>query len=318
MISHQLLDNYFKNKSTEAERLEVEAYLAGADHSLLDEFLMEKWRQAKETPSAGVVPPVITLPVKTRWLSLKWAAAIAGIMVLSSVVYYMRSHSAANTYTNTVAARKWLEMSNSGKGVRSVKMSDGTRIWLNRNSILRYPDDYNTQARDVELIGEAYFEVARQTDKPFRVHTALVTTTVLGTAFNVSAFTRDDTAIRISLLEGKVAVTAGEQQRLLTPGMLVNYEDHQLQGAIKDSSVSNTTAWLKDKIYFNNTTLKEVCRRLSWQYGDKIHVSGDAAAHRISGVFSTSDDLKTIIEAISYIHKLQVTRKPGEYQISKQ
>lgn len=321
MITKQLLDRYFKQQCSAEERITVEAYLQGTDHTLLDEFLHGKWGEAAAGPTIQVVPPAIELPSRTkvRYMGLKWAAVFTGMLMLSAAAYFLFLTTGKKTPVNPIARQQWKELNNHGNDIRSVVMGDGTRIWLNKNAVLRYPDNYNEASRDVELIGEAYFEVAQNSSLPFRVHTAHVTTTALGTAFNISAFTRQDTAICISLLEGKVAVASADSNdtQVLTPGMAVNFEGSNMQEAITDSAVFNATGWMKDKIYFNNATLKEVCRRLSWQYDEKVIAKGNAGQQRISGMFNTSDDFKTIIAAITYVHKLQVKYTPEGCTITK-
>lgn len=325
MITKQLLDNYFKRQCSEEERAEVAAYLNSDDHTLLDEFLNSKWADAAAAPSDLIIPPPIELPARKKvWqLNIKWAryaAVFTGLLALSAAAVYMFSTIGKIATVNRMAKVQWRELDNRGTAIKSVIMGDGTKIWLNKNAVLRYPDNYNKDTRDVELIGEAYFEVAADHDRPFRVHTANVVTTALGTAFNISAFTMEDTAIRVSLLEGKVAVATDNgdaSSRILTKGMTVNFEDNILMEPETDSTVSNVTGWIKDKVYFNNTTLKEVCRRLSYQYSEKIVATGAAGQQRISGVFNTSDDLKTIVAAITFVHKLQVTWSPDGCRISK-
>lgn len=321
MITKQLLDRYFKQQCSLEERMTVEAYLQGTDHTLLDEFLHGKWAEAAAGPAIQVVPPAIELPARTkvRHIGLKWAAVFTGMLMLSAAAYFLFLMSGKKMPLNPVARTQWKELNNHGNDIRSVLMGDGTRIWLNKNAVLRYPDNYNEVSRDVELVGEAYFEVAQNSRLPFRVHTAHVTTTALGTAFNISAFTRQDTAICISLLEGKVAVASADSNntRVLTPGMALNFEGNNMWEPVKDSAVFNATGWMKDKIYFNNATLKDVCRKLSWQYDEKIIVERDAARQRISGIFNTSDDFKTIVAAITYVHKLQVRYTPQGCRITK-
>lgn len=327
MITKQLLDNYFKRQCTAEEQVEVEGYLNSDDHTLLDEFLSNKWADAAAAPSDFVIPPPIILPAraKVRKLPVKWtryAAVFTGLLTLSAAAVYMFSTIGKTSAVSRIAKQQWRELDNRGTAIRSVVMGDGTKIWLNKNAVLRYPDNYNKDTRDVALMGEAYFEVAPDQTKPFRVHTANVITTALGTAFNISAFTMRDTAIRVSLLEGKVAVatdgsTGNVSARILTPGMTVDFEDNILMDPETDSTVSNVTGWIKDKVYFNNTTLKEVCRRLSYQYSENIVTTGDAGEQRISGVFNTSDDLKTIVAAITYVHKLKVSYSREGCRISK-
>nr|WP_307735087.1 FecR domain-containing protein [Chitinophaga nivalis] len=322
----QVLDRYFKNECSPEEREMVTVYLNGEDHTLLDEFLEGKWREAEQAPTAPVIPPPIVLPARKKikqWTWTRYAAVLIGIMVMSATAFYKLRTAKSPAATTGIARQQWKELDNRSSGVKSVIMGDGTKIWLNRNAVLRYPDDYNTTAREVELIGEAYFEVAKDKDRPFRVYTANMVTTALGTSFNISSFITQDTAVCVSLLEGKVSVAAlskngASTTQLLTPGMVVNFEDNILHDAKTDRNIQQATSWIKDKIYFDNTTLKDVCRRLSYQFNEPIAVEEKAAQQRVSGTFNATDDLITIMNAIAYLHKLEVSRQPeGGYRIGE-
>lgn len=327
MISYNLLDRFYKNECSSEERKEVIAYLSGTDHTLLDEFLKDKWKQAEMSPSEPVIPPPIRIPVKPGrrnvLVYLKYAAIVTGILVAGSIVYQLARTIKSSALLATNAARQWNELNNRDNSVKMVVMQDGTKVWLNRNAKLRYPADYNKNTRELELTGEAYFEVMKDDDRPFKVHTGKMVTTALGTSFNISSFMTKDTAIKVSLLEGKVAVALKDNDgegttRLLAPGMAVTFEDNTLYEAVSDNNIRNVTAWMKDKLYFDSTSLKDVCRHLSAYYDVDIAVEGAERTQRITGVFNTKDSLKSTIHAISFIHHLHVTYSPENgYLIKK-
>ena len=100
-----------------------------------------------------------------------------------------------------------------------VQLSDGTRVWLNSESELRYPVDFVSTERKVFLRGEAYFQVAKDTNKPFRVVVNDMMVEALGTGFNINAY-QDDNCLRTTLVEGKVRVSYSDtrQECILVPG----------------------------------------------------------------------------------------------------
>ena len=98
-------------------------------------------------------------------------------------------------------------------------LADGTRVWMNADSQLEFPEQFNGTRRTVRLHGEAYFEVAKDRRHPFVVETDYLTTTVLGTSFNVRAYSQNDASV--ALVEGSVSVKSGRENMLLKPGQLV-------------------------------------------------------------------------------------------------
>lgn len=312
MIHFDLLSSYFKGRCTPEEREQVEAYLQGTDHETLDVFLNMVWADAQAMPGVRVIPPRLVLPGVPargwRWYGVR-AAAMAGILLTAATGWFALRHQLP--LQAGLVQTAWHEVNNRKSGIQSVRMVDGTQIWLNKNAVIRYRDDYNLGSRDIELTGEAYFEVARLPEKPFHVHAGSTVTTALGTAFNICAYTMQDTAIRISLLEGKVSVVANhgamKTTRLLTRGMSVRYEDAVLEVPVRNASIDNVLAWRDNKLCFDSCSLKDVCRRLSYQFNVPVVLDGVRGTQLVSGVFKGTDDVKSIIDDITFIHHLHVS-----------
>ena len=102
-------------------------------------------------------------------------------------------------------------------GQYQLTLADGTKVWLNASSSLRYPVSFSGKERKVELTGEAYFEVARNEGMPFHVQAGNIDVEVLGTHFNINSY-KDERAVKTTLLEGSVKVSSGKQASRLTPG----------------------------------------------------------------------------------------------------
>lgn len=161
-----------------------------------------------------------------------------------------------------------------------LQLPDGTRVWLNSASSIRYPTAFSGTVRDVEITGEAYFEVARDADRPFRVNVRnKAEVEVLGTNFNVNAYDNELT-INTTLLEGSVRVLQrGHQGVVIKPGQqaqIVNtlpQQESSKPGEIKviaDANIEKTVAWKDGLFNFNGAKLDEVMRQLERWYD--IHV----------------------------------------------
>lgn len=155
-------------------------------------------------------------------------------------------------------------------GQYSLVLSDGTKVWLNAGSTLRFPGKFEGKLRRVELMGEAYFEVTRNPEKPFKVYSKGQEISVIGTVFNINAY-GDETGTKTTLVEGKVMVTAtgviGSLKRnaVLLPGqesMLTKSENI----IIRNADVATAISWKSGVFKFSETELHVVMNQLSRWY----------------------------------------------------
>ena len=155
-------------------------------------------------------------------------------------------------------------------GQYSVVLPDGSKVWLNAASSLSYPVNFSARERRVMLQGEAYFEIARNAGRAFKVVTATQTVEVLGTHFNVDAYS-DNAMVRTTLLEGSVkVVTAPGTQLMLKPGEQARFNNQT--GALQKSNVSeeDVIAWKNGYFIFNDTWLTDVLLQLSRWYDVQV------------------------------------------------
>ncbi len=181
-----------------------------------------------------------------------------------------------------------------------LKLSDGTKVWLNSESELTYPVTFNQKERRVVLKGEGYFEVSKISDKsPFIVESGSFETHVLGTCFNVSCYT-DNSNQHVTLTEGSLRVGIKENQMLLATGDQLRY--NQQTGSILKEQVNTSefTSWIDGQTWFNNTPLSELVIMIKRFYGIKVMLSHESLSLlRFSGKLTKSYDVKKIIDLIS-------------------
>ena len=154
-------------------------------------------------------------------------------------------------------------------------LADGTRVWLNSASSLRYPSAFAGDTRTVELSGEAYFEVAKNIDHPFIVNSKDISVKVLGTHFDIMAYADED-ALNTTLIEGAVLVSQGSQSRILAPGQQAlvagNNSIISVQAADTDKAIAWTTGFFK----FNHTDLHTIMREIArWYDIDIVYETND-------------------------------------------
>lgn len=154
-------------------------------------------------------------------------------------------------------------------GQYQVTLPDGTQVWLNASSSIRYPVNFGEQERKVFVTGETYFHVAKDPSRPFRVVAADVTVEALGTQFNVNAYA-DEPFIAATLVEGSVLVSKQTHENILQPGQQAQL--HADDFGIVKVDVDNVTAWKDHQFKFSNTPLDVIMRQIQrWYDADIVY-----------------------------------------------
>ncbi|RXK85478.1 FecR family protein [Filimonas effusa] len=175
-------------------------------------------------------------------------------------------------------------------------LRDGTRVWLNASSSIRFPTEFTGAIRTVEITGEAYFEVAAMPSQPFHVKTNGVDIEVLGTHFNVNAYA-DEAAIRTSLLEGAVKITAGNKSNLLAPGQEANVLPSG-ETAVRTGNVALAVAWVNGYFQFDQAPLPVIMRQVGRWYDLDIKYEGQVPDRVFKGKIQRSLPLSGILNLL--------------------
>lgn len=176
-------------------------------------------------------------------------------------------------------------------------LADGSKVWLNAQSSIRYPVAFVGNERQVEVIGEAYFEVAHDVSKPFIVKASSVKIEVLGTHFNVNSYSEEN-AVKTTLLEGKVKVrsTAINAQTTLVPGEQARFiKQSQALVKVNDIDVDAEVAWRFGLFQFDNADLKTVMRQLERWYDVEVQYSGAIPDREFVGTIPRSINLSKVL-----------------------
>ncbi|MEO6681954.1 MAG: FecR domain-containing protein, partial [Ginsengibacter sp.] len=176
----------------------------------------------------------------------------------------------SNTHAGEI---KYNTLSNPrGSKMVNILLADGTKVWLNAESSLRYPTVFVGKDRQVEITGEAYFEVAHNAAMPFHVSVDGMIVEVLGTHFNINSF-KEENALRTTLLEGSVKVNMGSKNRILKPGEQAQVSrtgKHFI--SISKPDVQEVMAWKEGRFLFSNMDLESIMRQLSrWYNVDVVY-----------------------------------------------
>lgn len=177
-------------------------------------------------------------------------------------------------------------------------LPDGTKVWLNAASSLRYPTAFTGAERKVEVTGEAYFEVVQNAGKPFRVTTAgQAMIEVLGTRFNVNAYP-EESSIHATLLEGAVKVSAGQHSAVLKPGQQAQVNASGRISITANVNLDEVMAWKNELFYFRDADIRTVMRQLERWYDVQVEYAGAIPERRFQGEIQRNLPLSDVLEGL--------------------
>lgn len=218
------------------------------------------------------------------------------------LAYDPLNHSSASPGTGKVL---YNTISTPKGGQYQIVLSDGSKVWLNAASSLHFPASFSGDERKVELTGEGYFEVAKNAAMPFRVSVNGMQIEVLGTHFNVNAYS-DENAIKTTLLEGSVKIknevpaNSGSSSIFLKPGEQADFtRDHNFRINSR-VNLEEVVAWKDGNFEFNNTSIADIMRQVSRWYDVEIDYRGPKPAHQLTGKISRNVNLSLLIGMLQY------------------
>lgn len=245
-------------------------------------------------------------PVFSHWIFARTAAAIL-LLAVSSVFLYQLYR--AETKQGEKVAVEWSNkvIVPPGQCVQVI-LSDGTKVWLNARTELTYPASFTGQ-RKVELNGEAYFEVAKDTDHPFVIHTRKHELHVLGTTFNVEAYA-DREEFSTALIEGALEIrklAVPERPVILMPQL----EFREKRGTSRIDSIQDydTYRWREGLICFDNMAFPELMKKIEKNYGFRIVIRNKRMESYVcTGKFRMSDGIDFILRVLQRNARFRFTR----------
>ncbi|WPV00892.1 FecR domain-containing protein [Mucilaginibacter sp. cycad4] len=254
---------------------------------------------------------------KNRGKSKRWmvaASLLAGLCISVTAAYHYRY---ALLDSLDPIADKQLVAAN-GQTV-NFTLADGTKIWLNAGSKLIYPETFRGEKREIKLEGEAFLDVAHDPEKAFIIHTGQVRTQVLGTSFNIKAYT-NERFIKVDVLSGKVGVVtpAGKAKSIttfLTPAEEVVFNKDGLSVTKnKQVDVNALSSWKDGELVFKNMALTEVLNTINRHFNVTVKADVNLVRCSITANF-TNVSLENIMKIISKLVKGKAVQKGSVYQL---
>lgn len=187
----------------------------------------------------------------------------------------------------------------------SVVLADGTKVWLNADSELGYPDYFTGKKREVYLKGEAYFEVAKDTAHPFHVNMEGMEVVVLGTAFNIKNY-ENEAEINVTLVNGGVKIMKGVVRELarLLPLQVFEMDRQTSAYRVGQTDLRTALAWRNNMFIFDKCPLENILKQVSHWYGVKFDLDGRLADAIYSGNISRSEPLEQVLNILSLTNEI--------------
>jgi ferric-dicitrate binding protein FerR (iron transport regulator) len=197
---------------------------------------------------------------------------------------------------NTIATPK--------AGQYVIQLPDGSKVWLNAASSLRFPVVFTGKSRVVEMTGEAYFEIAANARQPFKVKTGQQEIQVLGTHFNISAYA-DDKTVNTTLLEGSVRVTNGEETQYLNPGQQAQ-ADNRYIALVYKPDIEEVMAWKNGIFRFNESSVEAVMKQLSrWYNVEVVYENNSRSSTQFVGTIPRNVPLSEVLHLLELTGHVQ-------------
>ncbi|MDR0541868.1 MAG: FecR domain-containing protein [Dysgonamonadaceae bacterium] len=202
----------------------------------------------------------------------------------------------------------------------SITFSDGTRLWLNAGSRAVYPVEFADDNREIMIEGEAYFEVAHDAKRPFRVTTADITVTVLGTRFNVNAYA-GETSTAVTLVSGSVEVGIAGGKTLLQPDRMLSINKLTWQQTLKTVDVYDVICWKDGLMQFHSENMENILQRIERHYA--IRFVSDPETGKIvgesfvSGKMDLKEDITDVLKTIEGLAPVRCERINNQVLIRK-
>jgi ferric-dicitrate binding protein FerR (iron transport regulator) len=206
------------------------------------------------------------------------------------------SNTPTKTQNNVKALLYNTLTTNRGEQSPPLTLSDGTKVWLNALSSIRFPVAFTGSSRNVEITGEVFFEIAKDPSMPFHVTTKEMDVEVLGTQFNINAYPGEPD-IRTTLLEGSVRIVSNPSHSLiLEPGQQARVQEGI--SLVKDPDIDQAMAWKRGLFDFNHANLQTVLRQLARWYDIDVKFEGNVPVRSFHGKITRDLNLSQVIQLL--------------------
>ncbi|MCD0488646.1 FecR domain-containing protein [Pedobacter sp. MC2016-14] len=316
-----LFQAYVNKEASSKEQAELMSLLKEGKYAApLDLLMDDLWNTVGPVPMAkaeadeilrkvlSAEPEIKEKRISLYRLWLPWAAAV--IILLTAGLFFFNNFSskpaAQFMVKNQVKESGATLVAASAKEHKKIKLPDGSTVILNNESTLEYPAQFTSTTREVTLRGEGYFDVIHDSSKSFIVHTGKIKTVVLGTAFNVKAYTKNKDVV-VTVTRGKVSVQ-NEQQLLgiIVPNQQIVFSKDVKKSKLVPVKALSVVQWQEKDLFFDDVSMEQAMSMLSTRFGTKITFANEKTKNcRFTATFLNGESLDEILRLICSYNNAQ-------------
>ena len=300
-ILETLFDRYLKGETSPQENELIENWLDKNNNShspwqrfsqsQKDQWLNDVFRQIQNDTQVNEPKTVVKPKLKQLWLRIGATAAVLAIcfsLYFGMPLFQSRLHPVKFGILKVPASQK-----------KAITLADGSRIWVNAGSELRYPKTFSGKKREVYLSGEAYFDIHHDVTKPFIIHTGNLSTTVLGTAFNIKEDKNKHT-IQVTVTRGKVSVADGQRLLgVLIPNQQIRFNTLKAEAFQSRVNANEVISWQQSDLHFEDVSFGQAIAQLEQHFNVKITISNPKLKNcRFTGTSLNGEELNKILKVM--------------------
>ena len=308
---NELIQKYILGTATADQRDELLRWYRGnhEEELLLPYADANEEEKAKARMLRSLSLQISKHPVKRQTKSFFYQLAAAAVVIIATSVclYY--------TFAKKNISHNWLTVITHAGEHKVLRLADGSVIWLSAGSSIKYPTAFIDSTREIVFEGEAFFQIAKDKKHPFIVHTGKTSTRVLGTSFNIID-RKNNPAITVALLTGKVLFSDGKNDVKLIPGRQVVYNTKSGQANLENIPDTAAIANRRNGYYeYNNVKVGDVLQDINLNLNAKVTTSGNVKNCLFYGRFKPGETLPAFLKKLAIIVNARVISQKDGYLI---
>lgn len=278
-------------------------------------YVDERGRLILNEPPSTVSQPVIEKPKRSRLLATLSIAAVT-IVAIIGIIWIAKDNSTASGNDKKATLSSLTKKTTNRSESKFLLLEDSTQVWLNAASSLEFPDQFDGNKREVYLTGEAFFDVQHADKIPFIIHTGDISTTVMGTSFNIKAYPGQKN-ITISVSRGKVKVRRGDGWvATLTKGQQVKVQKEGKEATEKNIAPEGIAAWQQGNIMYDDETLEDIVADIQRIYNTNIRIVNSSVQYlKISTSFKREIGAEQALQVLCKLTDTELKQDGGVYLI---
>jgi len=243
-------------------------------------------------------------------------AAVLVFAVFITLVWKTMKNNSSEYQELITESSTQLQKSTGYGELSNLTLSDGSQVKLNAGTKICFDEKFTGKTRNVHLHGQAFFDVARNENKPFIIQTGDLEITVLGTSFDIKAF-EDDDFVLVTVVSGKVKVSSQEEESIITPNEQVYFQKSTGKIVMREVRSEDYIKWMDGTLYFDKTNVGEMIKQLERWYNVKIIVNApEILSKTVSGEY-TNENLKSILKIMAFSLNINYEIKGNEIILNK-